>query len=298
MDVGKGQKLGKPFGDDDHSVVATEFFTGEHHGNHFGQHGLHVHDLAGLARSVGILDCLARSQRSDDVFDAQDQACIAGDRGPVGEPSGRASHRLGDEIRLSGRRIAIEISDLVGQDFCGAEVTEGKIDAGVIVVDGLGQMDHRHTSFARWQCLLVEFHLVGGLERVIATDAYQGIDPKGPQGAIASAQGCGLLGILKVRRAFDDLARIGSCRPDANPWLGPHELKRFLGESQVMLPFDQRFRGIEIDEIGVPVLDSNDLDACLQEAEGCRGDHGVGCRCRSARKQNRDALDVAHGNQK
>jgi hypothetical protein len=38
-------------------------------------------------------------------------------------------------------------------------------------------MDHRHASFVRWQGFLVELHLVSGLERVIATDAHQRIDP-------------------------------------------------------------------------------------------------------------------------
>ena len=56
---------------------------------------------------------------------------------------------LGDEVAAVGFGVGQQIADLRGQDLHGREIAEGEVDARVVVVDRLGQMDDGNAAAAR-----------------------------------------------------------------------------------------------------------------------------------------------------
>ena len=76
-----------------------------------------------------------------DILDADHQAGLAGDRGPVGQPAGASAHGLGDEVGPGGLGVGEQVADLAGQCLDGREVAESEVDALVVVVDRLGNVD-------------------------------------------------------------------------------------------------------------------------------------------------------------
>ena len=145
LDVRLRQVLGQPLGDHHHAeLLAFGLFADAHRGHDPLDHFVEVHHAAdgGLA-GLQIGDFLAGFVLAGDVFDADHQAGLAGDGGPVGQPAGAAAHRLGDEIAAVRLGVGQEVADFAGQNFHRGEITEGEVDARVVVVDGLGQMDHR-----------------------------------------------------------------------------------------------------------------------------------------------------------
>ena len=49
--------------------------------------------------------------------------------------------RLGEEVAAVRLGVGQQVADLAGQELDGREVAEGEVDAHVVVVDRLGQVD-------------------------------------------------------------------------------------------------------------------------------------------------------------
>jgi hypothetical protein len=82
----------------------------------------------------------------------------------------------------------VQVSNFGTQSFNGGEVAEGEIDAGVVVVDGLGNMHDRHAFLAFGKPILEGLQLVGGFERIIAADGDQRINTQRSQAFVNSTQ--------------------------------------------------------------------------------------------------------------
>ena len=68
-----------------------------------------------------------------------------------------------------------------GQELDRREIAEREVDAHVVVVDRLGQVDDGDSLRAGRQPILKHLELVGRLQRVVAADADQGIDAQRQQ---------------------------------------------------------------------------------------------------------------------
>ena len=172
------QVLGKSLGDHHHAeLLALGLLADPHRGHDPFDHFVEVHNAAdgGLA-GLRIGGFLAGLELAGDVFDADDQAGLAGDGGAVGQPAGAAAHGLGDKVAARRLGVGQQIADLAGQHVHGSEVSEGEVDARVVVVDRLRQVDHGDVLAARRQLFLKELELVGGFQGVVAADGDQGVD--------------------------------------------------------------------------------------------------------------------------
>ena len=113
---------------------------------------------------------------ADQVFDAEDQARLAGDGRAVGQPAGASAHGFDQEEHPAGLGIGQQVADLARQGLDRREISEREIDSAVVVVDGLGNVNDRDPPLAGGQILLDSFEFVGGFERVVAADRDQCID--------------------------------------------------------------------------------------------------------------------------
>ena len=157
-----------------------------------------VHDLANrLLAGLRIRRFFLRGVRTFDVFDADDEAGLAGDGDAVGEPAGAAAHRLDEEIAAVRGGIGDQVADFFAEEVDGRKVAEGEVDAAVVVVDRLGEMDDGNAASVGRELLLIELELVGGFERVVAADRDQRIDADRSQrlvdGLAAASSAPGLL---------------------------------------------------------------------------------------------------------
>ena len=174
----------------------------------------------------------------------------------------------------------------------GREVAEREVDARVIVVDRLGQVDDGNPLAAGGQLLLEELELVGRLQRVVAADGDQGVDAHRHQRVVDRLQRRGALGVLQVRRVGDVLARIGPGRADQDALAVARALQHVVVDADVVAAFDQRMVGAVFDQVRIAVQDADHLDVVAQERNGRGGNHGVGRRGRTAGKQNRHPANV------
>ena len=93
----------------------------------------------------------------------------AGHSRRAGDPAGVAAHHLDDDdpvVRLGG---GVKTVDRVAGDLHGGIEAEGVVGAGEVVVDRLGDADHRH---------LVGRQAAGDPERVLAADGDQSVEAK------------------------------------------------------------------------------------------------------------------------
>ena len=98
---------------------------------------LRVHGFTGL---VGKL--FVDKVTGHDVFDTDHQAGFAGDRGTVRKPAGTAAHRFGQKVGSGRFGIVNQVANFGGQKIDGGEKAKRKINAVIIVVNCLGQMDN------------------------------------------------------------------------------------------------------------------------------------------------------------
>ncbi len=152
-----------------------------------------------------------------DVLDADHQAGFAGDGHAVGEPAGAAAHALDEVITAVGLAVGQQVAHLGGEELDGGEVAEGEVDAHVVVVDRLRQVDDGNPAAAPRQLLLEELELVGGFQRVVAADGDQRVDLQRDQRVVDRLQRRDPLRVLQVGGVGDVLARIGPRRADQNP---------------------------------------------------------------------------------
>ena len=211
LDVLAGQKLGQSLGDNHHAELLALGLLPDAHGgydplDYFSE--VYHAALAGLA-GLRIGGFLAGGVLVDDVFHAHHQAGLAGDGGAVGQPAGAAAHRFGDVIAARGLGVGQQIADFARQNVHRREVSEGEVDARVVVVDRLRHVDHRDSLVARRQLLLEEPEFVGRFQGVVAADGDQGVDLERTQGLVDGPQPGGSGGVLEVFRPENLLAGVG-----------------------------------------------------------------------------------------
>ena len=253
-----------------------------------------VHDAADfLAAGLGIDRLFAGFVLAGDVLDADHQAGLAGDGHAVGQPAGAAAHALGEEVAAVGLGVGQQVADLGGEELDGREVAEGEVDAHVVVVDRLGQVDDRDAAAARRELLLEELELVGGLERVVAADGDQGVDAQRSTGrrrrSAAAPSARGRSGGRAPRRACPGLVR---AVPIRMPWLLRERLQHLVGDVDVVAALDQGVVGRVLDQVRIAVEDAEHVDVVAQEGDGGGGDHGVGGRGGTAGKQDGRAANA------
>ena len=76
-----------------------------------------------------------------DVLDREHEVRLAGDRDAVGQPAGLAAHRLDDEVAAGRDRVGAQVLELLRHHVDGGEEAEREVDAAVVVVDRLRQVD-------------------------------------------------------------------------------------------------------------------------------------------------------------
>ena len=242
-----------------------------------------------LLRARFILDGLGFEKLANDVLDADYEAGLADDRRAVGQPAGAAAHRLDHEITPVRLGVGQQVADFPRQNFDRGKIAEGEIDTGIIVVDGLGNVDHADSPRRRRQRLLKLGEFVGRLQGVVAPDGDQRVDVKRRQGLVYGAQGCHALRVLVVFRRLYPCPGVGPCRSDHDP-LGVAGALQAGVIKQHIVPLEaQRSPAIVGHQLGIAVEDAENFRIAAQERDGGGRDHRVGPRRWPAGKQDGDA---------
>ena len=76
-----------------------------------------------------------------DVLDREHEVRLAGDRDAVRQPAGLAAHRLDDEVARRRHRVGAQVLQLLRHHVDRGEEAEREVDAAVVVVDRLRQVD-------------------------------------------------------------------------------------------------------------------------------------------------------------
>jgi hypothetical protein len=122
-------------------------------------------------------DIIHRRVGSFNILDADDKACLSGNRDAVGEPAGAAAHRFDEKVGPVCLGVGDQIADLPSQEIDRREITKSEINAAIIVIDRLRQVNDRDAVCLGGQLFLIELEFVGRLERIIAANGDKGIDP-------------------------------------------------------------------------------------------------------------------------
>ena len=110
-----------------------------------------------------------------DIFDADDHLSFAGHGDAVGEPAGFTAHAFGDELGARCECVGLEIAHFLRHEVDGGEIAESEVDAVVVVVDRLGEMDDAD-AFIDFCVVLVFEEFVGCFERIVAADGDERVD--------------------------------------------------------------------------------------------------------------------------
>lgn len=263
----------------------------DHRGDDAVDEGVEVHEFA-LDGFTVLLDLFDIGVLADDVFDADDEARSAGDGGTVGEPAGAAPHRFDEEVGAVAGGVGDEVADLGSEGFDGGEVAEGEVDAAVVVVDGLGDMDNADLLGTSRQAFLKETELVGGFEGVVAADGDEGIDFERSKSFIDRLEGRGLCGVLHVRGSADEFAGVVAGGANEDPTSCAIAFQFAVIEADVVAAFLHGVVRTELHEPRIAVLDANDIDPAAKEGIGGGADDGVGCWGWSAREEDSNPLQV------
>ena len=84
--------------------------------------------------------------------------------------------RLDDEVAAGRLASARRFFSSLASDVDGGEEAEGEVDAAIVVVDRLRQVDDLDALRSGRQALLVLVEEVRGLQRVVAADRDQRVD--------------------------------------------------------------------------------------------------------------------------
>ena len=153
---------------------------------------------------VAALDALADLVDVERALGDEDDVGAAGDAAVGRDPARVAAHDLDDDdavVRLRGRVQAV---DRVGGDLHRGVEAEGDVGAGEVVVDRLGDADHRHA---------VGRQPARDAERVLAADRDQRVDAFALERLAheRGAVGAVLVGV-RARRAEDRAAAVQDAR--------------------------------------------------------------------------------------
>jgi hypothetical protein len=106
---------------------------------------------------------------------------------------------------------------LLGHDVDGGEEAEREVDAAVVVVDRLRQMDDVKPLGRGGELALVHVEEVGGLQRVVAADGDERVDFEIDERVVHVAEAGRLLRVVEIGLGVDALARIGAGGADDDP---------------------------------------------------------------------------------
>ena len=120
---------------------------------------------------------------------------------PYDEPARLAPHRLDDEVAAGRHRVGAQVLQLLRHHVDGGEEAEREVDAAVVVVDRLRQVDDLHAARLRRQVLLVLVQEVRRLQRVVAADRDQRVDLEIDERVVDVAQPRRLLVVVAGRPA-------------------------------------------------------------------------------------------------
>ena len=101
---------------------------------------------------------------------------LACDGDTVGEPARLAPHRLHDEPGAGRHGVGSEVEELLRHEVDGGKEAEGEVDAVVVVVDRLRQVNDLKPGGLLGEPPLVLVEKVCGLQRVIAPDGDELVD--------------------------------------------------------------------------------------------------------------------------
>ena len=91
---------------------------------------IEVHDPPRAGRlGLGVGDGFGGLEITDQVFDAEDQARLAGDGRAIGQPACASAHGFDQEEHPAGLGVGEQVADLARQGFDRREVAEREVDA-------------------------------------------------------------------------------------------------------------------------------------------------------------------------
>ena len=186
LQIGHRQIFGQALGQHhDAEFFSFILFASNHRRHEAIDHFLDVHDVASRLLAGSRIDhFFGAAVFSGDVFDADHGAGFARHGHAVGQPAGAAAHGFDEKVRAAGFGVAQQVATFGGQRVDGRKIAERKVDAHVVVVDRLGQVDQGHPRLVLRQAILIQLELVGRFQRIVAADRDHGIDADRPQGLV------------------------------------------------------------------------------------------------------------------
>jgi hypothetical protein len=153
---GLGQHLGEPFRENHSSVqLAALLAEDDEVGDAIGEPLDRQPRLGARRARLRIGHLLGDREIAHDVLDAEDEMGFARDGDAVGEPSRFSAHRLDDEVSAGRHGVGAQVEQLVGHDVDRREEAEREIDAAIVVVDRLGDVNDAHVARAGWKTPLI-----------------------------------------------------------------------------------------------------------------------------------------------
>lgn len=227
-----------------------------------------------------------------DVFETDDRAGFAGDRGAVSQPSGGATHQLANET--GARRFAVrqEVANLLREEFDRGEVTERERNPFVVVVDRFREVDDLNAFRVGRFAVHEELELRGRGERVVAADRDERVDTERAERLVDGFHRGELFGVFEVGRRFEVFARVGARGADADALTGAETFGGAFVETDVGFAFLQNVAFFVVDEVGVAVQHAVNFDSGASEADRGAADDGVRGRGRPAGEEDSDSFNV------
>mmetsp|Transcript_7617 Transcript_7617/g.17519 ORF Transcript_7617/g.17519 Transcript_7617/m.17519 type:complete len:248 (+) Transcript_7617:959-1702(+) len=229
-------------------------------------------------------------QRSDNVFTRNDHVRFSSNRRAVRQPAGGAAHCLDHKITLGTHCIRAQILELLGNGSDSSEKAKSEVDAGIVIVNSLWDVDDAHALGVRRQALLVLVHVVRGPESAITANRNNCVQLEFHQRVIHILEVPSLRGIVEVGRRFDAAAGSSARGANNNPTAVPEAPQVSALENHIVLAFHKRPR--VFDQGGVAVHDPDHLDAKPAQRAGRDRDDRVCTRRRTTCKHNPDTLDL------
>lgn len=174
-----------------------------------------------------------------DIFDADDHLCFACHGDTVSQPTCFSSHAFGDEVGAACASICNEVTDFLRHEVDGGKVTEGEVDAVVVIVDGFGEVNNANFG-ATVVAHLIFVEFVGGFEGIVAADGDEGIDTEAAKSLIGTFEGGSFVGIVEVIRACNHFTRVCTGSSDHDTALIACADDAFEIEDFVGIAFDER----------------------------------------------------------
>ena len=212
----------------------------------------------------------------DDVFQTNAQGGFAGDGGTVGKPRGFTAHQLSDIVAVGRRGVEEQVAQLARHEINGREETEREVDAFVVIVDRLRQVDDADLLRVGTERILVELEFRSSRERVVAADGDQDVDAQRAECVVDRLHRSGGFGIGEVFRFAHRFARVGSCGTDDDPAFRTAAFQIHFVQTQIGDAFREHITRFVVDQVRIAVQEAVYFDPCAAEAVRGGADDGIG----------------------